>query len=105
LCDDNPAPFGYADPDPYVKITLGNGQSFRSKTTDNVCDKTIVLNMNISNVDPSALRNTKIEVLDEDPANNDDHCFSWQGDLSTPGRRTITISSAKNASITIDIKK
>lgn len=77
------------DPDPYIKVTLSNGQSFQSKDLENACGSKVSFNWTISNLDPGLLKNALVEVYDYDSLNGDDLCASWRGDLSLTGTRSL----------------
>lgn len=101
-CDDKPALWG-ADPDPYVKLTLSNGTTYKTSNKDNKCNETVTFNWTVVNLDPAHLKNAKIEILDYDSLNSDDACGSYSGDLSKVGKRTI--SGSKSSKFTIEVKK
>lgn len=105
LCDDNGSIGSYKKPDPYFKLTLGTGQTYKSSEKGNTCGSTLTYQWTVSNLTAASLKNAKLEVFDGDPLNSDDHCVTWSGDFSVIGKRTLTATSSNNAKVTIEIKK
>lgn len=106
LCNDSGAIGSYAKPDPYIKLSLSNGQSYKSGEKGNTCGATLVYNWSVTNLDGNALKNAKLEILDADPLNADDLCVQLSADLSIAGPRTLSATkSGKTVKFNIEVKK
>lgn len=99
LCSDSVV---YVKADPYVKLTLSNGQTFSSLNQEDICDQVVTFKWSVPNVDPGLLRSATLEVYDRDKLDSDDLCVKWQGDFSKVGKRSL---KSKGATLTLEIRK
>jgi len=99
-----PNPLGiYEKPDPYVKVILSSGKTYKSKEWDETCDSTVTIYLTVSSVSPKELQRARFEIWDADSVNDDDLCARWYGDFSQTGNRSL--SSSDGSRLSYEVKK